>query len=212
MDSNSHENLIANRILLVADGEPRHGGLSQMKYSYEIRPILTGFFTDERELLIRAALIAVEGCSDDIGVYVMTTGHGALSVSDAATVYNVPGQKSIRMPKYQKIYEESLMDILAPDSSRASKVAIVYYAGKSKDAFREGVFDLLAKLQDRLLVERGLELTCCMYGTRQHQSDQWDGLCDLFRDLVAHDQDNMNARKAEWLTWHSGNSPFFEWF
>lgn len=199
-------------IMLVADGEPKHGGLTPMNYRSEVRSVLHDLYSSQRKRVIEEATARANDCRRGMPAYVMTTGFGAVPVASTLNVYNVPGERSIHQQEYQNRYEQSFLRILPPYSEKIKKVVIVYYAGITKQAFREGVFDLLRKLAGDPNVARSYEVHACMYGARWHYADKWNKLCAIFNALSTGDTHTLDQLKRDWKTRYEKIAPFFEWF
>jgi hypothetical protein len=199
------------RIMLVADGKPQCKGLPEMAFSPELRPVTNGFFSTRREGVVREANARANDCRRGTPTYVMTTGFGAVSVTATINLYNVPGEEAIRLDNYWQQYRQSISNIL-PRRENISKVLIVYYAGVSKRAFRDGIFRILQELSDDPTLEANYEIDACMYGARQHLSDKWSKLCVIFDSLGRGDAHRLQEIQHDWVNNHMNVSPFFVWF
>lgn len=202
----SPENRETYRIMLVADGEPKHGGLSPMSYGREVRSVLHGFYSRERERIIKEASQNARSCGSRTPTYLMTTGFGAMPITSAIKLYNVPGEESIYRQEYIDKYRASFLDILASLPATIKQIVIVYYAGKTKQAFREGIFQILHELP------RNYEIHAGMYGDKFHLAGQWRILCELFNALSTRDDDSLEEIKRTWMSQEGKIAAFFKWF
>lgn len=200
------------RIMLVADGEPQHGGLEKISYGSEARPILDGLYGRQREGIIWEANTNTNACRQGTPVYVMTTGYGAIPIANSLILYNVPGELSILLPEYHLKYQQSLVQTLPLESPNINRAVIVYYAGKSKRSFRNGIFDLIVALSDTPSISGNFDFHGTMYGARQHPIDKWHNLCQIFDALSRVDANLMDKMREQWINNHMGIAPFFEWF
>jgi hypothetical protein len=170
-----------DQIMLVADGEPNHSGLSSMTYrSNEVRDPLKGFYSHQRQAVILQAIARSRSCRPTIRTYIMTTGHGAISTATSIAMYNVPGELSITQSTYLDLYQKSLMQMLSLNSASIKQVSFIYYAAVSKASFRERIFRLLHEMS---VGQKKPVMHACMYGTKFHASDKWDHLCSTFDAL-----------------------------
>ncbi|MBN1840820.1 MAG: hypothetical protein JW883_00860 [Deltaproteobacteria bacterium] len=198
------------RIMLVGDGKPECGALRPMAYSPETRPLLNGFFSQQRTTVIREANEEANRCSQGTPTYVMTTGYGPVSVTATMNLYNVPGEQAIRLKDYWSLYKRALFNILSM-SGNAKKIFIVYYAAVSRRDFREGVFKILQEFAGDRNAQIDRQLYVCMYGARRHPSDRWENLCRIFDSLAASDLQSIRQIQHDWQEAHEGLSAFFRW-
>ena len=200
-------------IMLVSDGEPKHRNLERMSYSHEVRPFLDDFYSPPREKAIKEANTEANNCWRGTPTYVMTTGLGSVAVTATIKLYNVPGEQAIRQRGYWHLYKQSLLEILPPQSEKVKKVVIVYYAGGSKQAFRDGIFRILRELSEANNITRDYEIHACMYGAaRPLIRNRWDNLCEVFNALGAGDTQVLEEMKTDWESRYAKIAPFFVWF
>jgi len=209
---NSQESGI-QRIMLVADGEPQHGGLAPLSYSSQRRALLDGFFGSQREQIIWEAHENANRCQSGTKIYVMTTGHGAVPLADSPTLYNVPGQLSITRDAYRSKYQQTLRQALSSQEPTATTiVAIVYYASVTKKEFRSGVFQILADICKSHQASKKVQIHACMYGARHHPPDRWLHLCSIYNALINGEASFLENIRSQWQHRYYSIAPFFEWF
>ena len=200
------------RIMLVADGEPQHGGLAPLSYSSQRRALLGGFFSSQREQIIQEAHEKSNQCQSGTKTYVMTTGHGAMPVAESPLLYNVPGELSINLDEYKTKYRMSFLNMLPLQNSVITTVTVVYYAGMSQKPFRNGVFHILADLGVNLEVSSKIHLHACMFGASKHVTDRWRYLCDIYSALINNKTSQLGDLQSRWLQRYDSVFAFFEWF
>ena len=200
------------KFMLVADGEPQHGGLPPLSHGHEPRSAIDGLYGRQRERVIIEAAESAKQCGSRQPIYIMTTGYGAVPLDSVLNIYNVPGQLSIQRLEYRDRYKVSLLDILRALPESVQQASIIYYAAISKWAFREGILDILKEISLRPDVSHIREIHVCMYGDKFHLIRRWTILCEIFKALTAHDDSSLGRLRQSWLTQHGAIAPFFEWF
>jgi hypothetical protein len=200
------------RIMLVADGEPQHGGLAPLSYSTQRRALLDGFFGLQREQIIWEAHEKANQCRNGTKTYVMTTGHGAIPLADSPALYNVPGQLSIIQDEYRSKYQQTLLSIFSAQESTTTIMALVYYARVTKKEFRNGIFQILADICKTHQVTRNIQIHACMFGARHHPPARWEDLCEIYDALIDGKAVPLEDIRSQWLRRYHSIAPFFEWF
>jgi len=193
------------RILFVSDGEPQHNPpLMPMTYSQTRRALLNGFYSAQREGVIEEAINTGNALVPPASTYVLTTGYGPVSAFSTQNIYNIPGQIAINQPAFRRLFRQSIDAIIGD----AESIAIVYYAGVSKQAFRGLVDNILQNIRN----EMGQNNRClryCFYGATRHPANWETYASPIFAHLEANDMHSLTVLSQEWTGQNSNIHPFF---
>jgi len=203
-------------IMLVADGKAKTE-LPEMTYDSKIGDVQENFYSNQRTKIIINANYEANKTNHEVPTYILTTGFGAIPITINIPYYNIPGEKAIKYPKYWEFYIDSIKRILPmSEEGKIIVVSIVYYAGKSKESFRTGIYSLIKKMSEDNFLKQKYEIHFCMYGGRQHSLQVWKGnwgsLVDIFTCLSNKDFQTLAIMEKRWLKDNKSISPFFAYF
>ena len=203
-------------IMLVADGKPEVE-IPEMTYDSKMMNVQENFYSNQRSRIIVNANIEANKYHQSIPTYILTTGFGAVPISANIPYYNIPGEIAIKDPRYWVLYMNAIKRILPkPEDGKIFRVSIVYYAGKSKGSFRDGIHKIIKGISGDNCLKQKYDIHFCMYGCRQHSSNIWKGnwgsLIDIYKSLSSLDFRTLDVMKNRWLKENIDISPFFMYF
>ncbi len=203
-------------MMLVADGKAKTE-LPEMTYDSKIGDVQENFYSNQRTKIITNANTEANKTNHEVPTYILTTGFGAIPITVNIPYYNIPGEKAIKYHEYWEFYIDSIKRILPKsEEGKIIAVSIVYYAGKSKESFRTGIYKLIKKMSEDNSLKQKYEIHFCMYGGRQHSLQIWKGnwgsLVDIFTCLSNKDFRTISIMKSKWLEDNKNISPFFVYF
>lgn len=165
------------RVVLFADGQP-NGDLAPMTFGAHSKPeslIADGFYSAQRRAVFNRGVDATAQL-ESVVLAVATTGHGIVALDRHVTRYNVPGQDAVKKEAYVEAYVDAVSAWLGKlrEECGDRDIALVYYAGGSRRAFRTMVWRGIGEWAkaDRA---SGRRFRVLMYGARRHSAG-WDDL------------------------------------